>query len=202
MSRRPVDEIARSRDAEGRQVIWEAIRAQGDAEFATPDLFGETWISPATIRSYLRCLAAGGILERTEHPDRAGLRNSVTWHLVRDEGFYAPRLNRKGEPVTQGLGVEQMWRAMRIMKQFTAKDLALHATTDTVSVSVATAKSYCSMLLACGYLACLQKANARRQATYRLMPDRNSGPLAPQIQRVKQVFDPNSKRVYRKGDEA
>ena len=49
-----------------------------------------------------------------------------------------------------------------------------------------------------GYLTCIQKANAHRQATYRLT--RDSGPLAPQIQRVKQVFDPNSKTVYRKGE--
>ena len=198
MTRRPVDEIAQSRDAEGRQVIWEAIRAQGEAEFVLGDLFQDTWISRYTIRSYLNSLAAAGILEKIEHPDRVGLRDAVTWRLAKDEGFYAPRVNRKGERVTQGLGVEQMWRAMRIMKQFTASDLALHATTDEVAVPIQTVKNYITMLLACGYLACIQKANAHRQATYRLV--RNSGPLAPQIQRVKQVFDPNSKTVYRKGE--
>ncbi|WP_353428726.1 hypothetical protein [Paracoccus denitrificans] len=197
MSRRPVDQIAQSRDAEGRQVIWEAIRAQ-NAEFVSGDLFNDTWINRYTIRSYLNSLAAAGILEKIEHPDRVGQRDSVTWRLMKDEGFYAPRVNRKGERVTQGLGVEQMWRAMRIMKEFKAVDLALHATTDEIAVSIETAKSYCTMLLACGYLACIQKANAHRQATYRLV--RNSGPLAPQIQRVKQVFDPNSKTVYRKGE--
>lgn len=198
MSRRPVDEIAKSRDAEGRQVIWGAIRAQNGAEFVMGDLFSETWISRHTIRSYLNSLAAGGILLKTENADRVGRRDAVTWRLVQDEGYYAPRLNRKGNRVTQGLGTEQMWRVMRIMKEFTPAALAMHATTEHVGVSVVTAKSYCSMLLSCGYLTCIQKANAHRQATYRLV--RNTGPLAPQIQRVKQVFDPNSKTVYRKGD--
>lgn len=193
MSRRAVDQIAQSRDAEGRQVIWEAIRAQGDAEFTIPEIFGGTWISAATIRSYLRSLFAAGIIERTSISS-----NIVKWKLVRDDGFYAPRVNRKGEPVTQGLGVEQMWRAMRIMKEFTSGELALHATTEDVAVTVQTAKNYAGMLLACGYLVCVQKGNATRQATYRLT--RNTGPLAPQIQRVKQVFDPNSKAIYRKGD--
>lgn len=197
MSRRTVDKIAQSRDSEGRQVIWEAVRAQAGAEFVMGDLFAETWISRHTIRTYLNCLAAGGILDKVEHPHRVGKRDAVTWRLIKDEGFYAPRLNRKGEPVTQGLGVEQMWRAMRHMKEFTPAELTLHASTDDVAVSLATVKSYCTMLLACGYLTCIQKANAHRQATYRLT--RNSGPLAPQIQRVKQVFDPNSKTVYRKG---
>ena len=198
MSRRPVDKIATSRDAEGRQVIWEAIRAQDGAEFSMGDLFKDTWISRHTIRSYLRALAAGGYLAKSEHPDRVGMHDAVTWRLVKGDEFYAPRVNRKGEPVTQGLGVEQMWRAMRRLKEFTAGDLALYATTDEVAVTLMTVKSYCTMLLACGYLTCIQKANAHRQATYRLT--RDSGPLAPQIQRVKQVFDPNSKTVYRKGE--
>lgn len=197
MSRRPVDQIAGSGDVEGRQAIWEAIRAQ-DGPFIVPDLFGETSISPHTIRSYLRALAAAGILERTEHPERAGLRDSVTWRLIEDEGFYAPRVNRNGVRVTQGLGVEQMWRTMRMLKEFSSRDIALHASTDTVRVTDETARSYCSMLMTYGYLRCIRKATPRRRATYRLV--RNSGPLAPQIQRVKQVFDPNSKTVYRKGE--
>lgn len=197
MSRRPVDQIAQSRDAEGRQVIWEAIRAQ-DGAFIGADLGDETWISAHTIRSYLRALAAAGILERTEHPDRSGHRDSVTWRLVRDAGFYAPRVNRRGEPVTQGLGVEQMWRTMRKLREFTSRDIALHASTDVVQVSDETARSYCSMLMTCGYLRCVRKATARQRATYRLV--RDSGPLAPQVQRVKQVFDPNSKTVHRKGE--
>lgn len=197
MSRRPVDQIAKSRDAEGRQVIWDVIRAQGQAEFVLAGLFSDTWINKSTIRTYLRCLAAAGILEKIDHPERAGQRDAVTWRLARDEGYYAPRVTRDGRPVIQGLGVEYMWRAMRHLKEFTPRDLAAHATLDDVSVSILTAKSYISMLMSCGYLTCIQKANAHRQATYRLT--RNTGPLAPQVQRIKQVFDPNQNRVYEKG---
>lgn len=192
MSRRPVDQIAHSRDAEGRQVIWEEIRKRLGRQFSQPEITHATCINRHTVRTYFTCLTAGGVLERIETED------GPKWQIIRDEGFYAPRFNRQGVPVTQGLGVEQMWRTMRMLKEFTSRDLALHASTDTVVVNEATAKSYCSMLLTCGYLRCTQKATSSRQASYRLI--RNSGPLAPQIQRIKQVFDPNLKEVFRKGE--
>ena len=62
-----------------------------------------------------------------------------------------------------------------------------------------TAQSYCTMLLATGYLRVVQKANpaASKKAIYRLI--RNDGPKPPMIQRVKQVFDPNTGKTYQKG---
>lgn len=190
MSRLPIDQLAKTRFAEGRQSVWGAIRAQ-DGLFSARDIRVATDVHDRTIRSYLNCLTAGGILEHHETED--GFR----WRLVNDEGAYAPRLNSRGERVTQGMGVEQMWRTMRKLKEFTSRELALAASTDDVGVSNGSAQKYCSMLLSCGYLICLEKATFERQATYRLV--RNSGPLAPQIQRVKRVFDPNSRTVYPKG---
>jgi hypothetical protein len=54
------------------------------------------------------------------------------------------------------------------------------------------------MLLATGYLRVVEKANPSQDklAVYRLI--RNDGPKPPMIQRVKQVYDPNTGRVYRK----
>lgn len=55
------------------------------------------------------------------------------------------------------------------------------------------------MLLNTGFLRVVQKADPvkGRIATYRLI--RNDGPKPPQIQRVKQVFDPNTGKVYQRG---
>ena len=65
-----------------------------------------------------------------------------------------------------------------------------------------TAKEYCTMLTQAGYLKVLRKASPpKKPAVYKLV--RNTGPQPPQIQRVKQVFDPNLDEVtYRAGGEA
>lgn len=188
MSRRPVDVIARSRDPEGRQVIWDAIRKIG-SPFTRDQLNRETMITPQTIGAYLECLVAGGYLERIEGGE------VLEWRLLKDSP-HAPRLRRDGTPAKSGGGTENMWRTMRMMREFTPRDIASHATTDTVAVSEGTAKQYCAKLLGAGYLRVVQKAVPnKRQASYRLI--RNSGPKAPQIQRVRVVFDPNDNSVHR-----
>lgn len=91
-----------------------------------------------------------------------------------------------------------IWRSMRMLKKFSALDLATHSNTDTVKVTEATAQSYCVMLLATGFLTVVQKAAPveGRKAIYRLI--RDDGPKPPMIQRVKQVYDPNTGKVYQK----
>lgn len=178
--RRPADV-----DTPGRQEVWDAIRSAADG-FSAADLIGASGANRKTVEDYLRCLIPAGVVE---HLDTGGFR------LADDRGFHAPRLNRQGQPVTQGAGVENMWRSMRGLVQFTPRDLAVHSTTPTVSVSENTAKAYCTMLLKTGYLVVVQKAvPLKRQATYRLV--RNTGPKPPQIQRVKHVYDPNTKEVH------
>lgn len=174
-----------SAETVGRQEIWAAIRAF-DKPFDLDDLLRETGADRKTAQDYLRCLIPGGVV--------AQLTDGF-FTLVNDRGFHAPRLNRSGKPVTQGAGIENMWRSMRMLTQFSFRDVVAHSTNDVVTVSEATAKSYCSMLLRCGYLRVVQKADRRgRAAIYRLI--RNSGPQPPMIQRVKVIYDPNLKTVF------
>ena len=70
----------------------------------------------------------------------------------------------------------------------TPAELALAASTKVVAVKTATAADYLKFMLRAGYV----RRNAGR---YSFVRARDPGPLAPQIQRVKQVFDPNSKTV-------
>lgn len=169
----------------GRQEIWTAIRGFG-GPFSLTDLVDASKADRKTAKDYLRCLIPGGVV--------AELAEGA-FELRDDCGYHAPRLNRQGKPVTQGAGVENMWRSMRMLSQFSYRDIAAHSTTDVVSVSEATAQAYCGMLLRCGYLRVLQKADTSgRIAIYRLI--RNSGPLPPMIQRIKVVYDPNLKTSF------
>lgn len=196
--RRPVDVMAANGMPSPRQAIWDGIR-----HIAGPDrssvvtlaaLIALKGTDRKTTRAYLAALAAGGYLGPADE--------AHSWRLLRDAGVHAPRLHRDGTPVTQGAGMQNMWRSMRMLAKFSALDIAVHSTTDQVQVSEGAAKFYCSILLQTGYLRVLQKAcpPQGRLAVYRLI--RNDGPEPPMIQRVKQIFDPNTGKVYRKGGAA
>lgn len=192
--RRAVDKMAAGGIANPRQTVWDCLRhlAGEDlgAPFALAAIVSKTGVLRKTVKDYLLSLLAAGYLETA---------GDETWRLVRDGGAHAPRVRRDGSAVTQGSGTVNLWRSMRMMATFSAKDLAVHSTTDTVTVTEATAQSYCTILLATGYLKVRQKASpaAGKKAIYQLI--RNDGPKPPMIQRVKQVFDPNTGKTYQKG---
>ncbi|WP_158971947.1 hypothetical protein [Chachezhania sediminis] len=172
-----------------RQDIWEAIQATPEG-FTLGHLRNRSLADRKTIQDYLKCLIAAGYVVKHEDLD------PPTYDLVKDGGHHAPRLRADGTPVTQGGGVENMWRSIYMLREFTHVDIAQHATTLSVTVTNETAKSYVSMLLKCGYLKVLRKAEPvkGRLALYRLI--RNNGPLPPKIQRVKRIYDPNTHEVF------
>lgn len=186
MTRQPVDQIAAAGRPQGQDAVWLWINE--NPEFKLSDVSRGADVHEKTARDYIKRLVAGSIVERTSPMDAV-----ARWRLLRP-GIHTPRLRADGTPVTQGAGTMNMWRSMRMIKEFTALDLAIHSTTDVVGVTEATAKSYCSMLLRAGYLRVRQKAvPGKRPAVYQFV--RNTGPKPPQIQRVKQVFDPNLQQV-------
>lgn len=98
-----------------------------------------------------------------------------------------------------------MWRTMRILKEFSAKDLAIQASTETVKVAEGEAKTYVHYLHKAGYLVIVSphrsgnRSMTGKLARYRLIISKFSGPKPPVIQRIKQVFDPNAGKVVWKG---
>lgn len=187
MSRKPADKLATEIKPQGRDGVWAEVRRLNI--FTVTEIAKATDIPRKTISDYIKRLEAGRYVEK-----HSGYDETKRFKLLRDGGVHAPSLKKDGTPSTQGGGTTNMWRSMRMMKQFTPRDLAMHSTTDTVSVSDETAKSYCSMLLKANYLRVLRKATPGKcQATYMFV--RNTGPMPPQIQRVKQVFDPNLREV-------
>lgn len=98
---------------------------------------------------------------------------------------------------------DNMWTAMRKLRAgFTPSDLAAHAATPEVGVTVEEAAAYARALLAAGYLAVMRKAAPlmKREAIYRLVEE--TGPLPPVVARVRAVRDPNTGRVIVLGDMA
>ncbi|MBN7785165.1 hypothetical protein JYP51_09560 [Ponticoccus gilvus] len=179
----------------GRQEIWTAMRGLG-RPFTTTDLVEATGAARKTVHDYLGCLAAA---KYVTHEPAAVRGQAATYSLIRDTGHHAPRLRADGSEVTQGVATDQMWRSMRILKKFSFRDLTETATVD---ITEGAARAYCKMLLSTGYLRVLKKADPvkGRIAQYALI--RDSGPRPPKVQRVKQVFDPNTGAVYMPGSQA
>lgn len=176
--RKPIDQAP-----DQRQSVWGALRA-ATSPITCSELAKASGAHRKSVHDHLRGWIASGHVERGE---------DLRYRLVRDAGHFAPKVLPSGRPVTRGEGQEQMWRSMGQLGEFSIRDLLAHST---VPISEAAAKTYCGMLLATGYLRVTQKASPAhgRLAVYRLI--RNSGPLAPMVQAVKQVWDPNTRRAW------
>lgn len=177
------------RSGPGRDAIWHAIRLTAGRPFTAGEIAAAASANDKTARDYFKGLQAAGYLSQL--PAVEGL--PTRWTLIKDTGHEAPRVRADGSPVSQGAATEQLWRGMYMLKDFSFLDLV---ETASIPISPETAKSYCRMLLATGYLRVLTKADPvkGRVARYRLL--RNNGPKPPQIQRVKQVYDPNTQEVF------
>ncbi len=173
---------------DGRQAMWVAMKRAPDMILVS-NLVNATSLNRSTVARYLKSLTEAGHLEHVPAPN--GLPGS--WKLIRDTGYHAPRVRPDGSKVTQGEVISQLWLAMCSLRDFDFRDLMQNASID---ISEATAKDYCKRLLSAGYLRVLSKADPAqaRIARYRLI--RPSGPIAPQVQRVHQVYDPNTGAVY------
>lgn len=183
MSRKPVDQASSLR---GQEHIWNVIMDLGrTGPMTLTDIHDKTNARRDTVREYLCRLELGGFLKRI---DKA---IPVLYDLVRRAGS-APRLRRDGTqyPPTKR---ESMWRTMRMLNGFSARDLAISASTEEVPVREIDAKDYIKHLLKAEYLLVIQPSRGSIPAVYRLR--KYTGPKPPQIQRIKQVFDPNLNAV-------
>lgn len=188
MGRERADVLAASPKPRGRDAVWAAIRAQ--KMFSVRDLREATDVPPRTIRDYVAALCAGGLCRRLEEPDARG---EIQYELLRDAGLEAPRLRADGSPVTQGLRNERLWRTMRMLREFSVDELKLGASTRTDTVSLSLASRYVTTLHDAGYLIVTRERGNTTPAIYRLV--RDTGPLPPQLQTVRRIFDPNKGRV-------
>ncbi len=187
MPRKTVDNL---NGLDSRDAVWSAIRKL--RIFTVRDLTMETTLQEDTVRSYVTGLRNAGFLAEAGEK-KSGVRGiagkAKLWKLVKDAGIDTPRVRKDGTLVVQGIGRMQMWRTMRIIGTFSALSLAVNASTEDCQVAEETAKEYIIFLHRAGYLGRIYKGR------YRLLPSRYTGPKPPMIQRVKQVWDANLKKV-------
>ena len=183
MARKPIHLQAFGK-LQPRDRIWAAIRVMG--RFRRDELCRRGKVEEGTLDTYLRGLVAAGYVRRVREGLHAG-----SYYVNHDVGVIAPRVTRDGKPVTQGDRREAMWRTMKIVKNFTATELAMKASVEGKVVDVADAKCYVGFLAKAGYLIAIAAGKPGSQARWRFVDAKNAGPRAPQIQRVKHVYDPN-----------
>jgi hypothetical protein len=201
MSQRAVD---KRRPLETRDAIWATIRRL--RSFNLAGLRGDTRCSAEQVRDYVTGLTAAGYLKKSlPEPPFVKEEVAVTYKLVKDCGVEAPQVRKDGSEITMGKGQEQMWLVMKVLGEFSSLDLAVHASTETVAVTEAGAKSYIHYLHKGGYLAMVANGKPGHRkgggvlARYRFLLSRYTGPRPPMVQRVKQVYDPNLKKVVWSG---
>ncbi|MGD9861499.1 MAG: hypothetical protein AB7D26_13095 [Marinobacterium sp.] len=174
-----------------RQRVWEQIRIHRD-RFEIYTIARRAEADDETVETYVRCLVAGGFVVKLTKG-----RELSVFQLIKDNGIEAPRLTRDGQPVTQGLGQEAMWRCLRMLGAMDSHQLALHAASSGVEVKPTAAKRYLQALKKAGYLEIVKPCNRTKgqKEILRLIPRMDSGPRPPQIQRVGVVYDPNWNKV-------
>ena len=176
-----------------RDRIWAAIRAFGTGDpFSVAEVMVLSEQRADTTLSYLRGLTAAGYLTAGAPRPLMQRREFSRFKLVRDIGVEAPRVDADGKTITQGIGREQLWRAMRILKTFDCVALAAAASTQAHQVAVQEAKSYVKFLARAGYLQLVEKSAGPIAARYRFVRARDTGPRAPLVARDKSVMDGNT----------
>lgn len=176
-----------------RQQIWEEIRKQKEF-FTLNSLASSLNIEKETIETFVVGLRNAGFVKVIDHQDVRKSYVKTTFKtncyaLTKDTGFNAPRVTRDGKLLPDDIN-QDLWRSMKILKEFSVADLMASTPRKTTANNV---ESYCKLLCRAKYL--------KRKET-RFLFVRNTGAKAPQIQRIKSVYDPNLKKVvYQTGGE-
>lgn len=167
----------------GREFLWQCMRML--KVFTIADITNSSAMRPDSAHEYVRALVRAGYVAVKERP---AARFVLTQYILIKDAPTAPRVRKNGAEVTAGRGQENMWRSMRLLKDFSAVDIAATASAGGVKVSLSAARSYCARLCKAGYL-------HGKQGRFKFIPSMYTGPGAPMIQRNKQVYDPNLKKV-------
>ena len=186
-----------------RDRIWAAIRCFGVTDhFSVAEVMVLSEQRVDTVLSYMNSLVKAGYLTTTllqRRPACGPRREFRRFALHRDVGVEAPRVDANGKTVTQGVGREQLWRAIRVLKSFSCRELAAAASTEAHVVSSEEAKTYVKFLKRAGYLSVQCVGRGRFAQVYRFVRSRDTGPRAPLVTRDKSVVDGNTGAVVLEG---
>jgi hypothetical protein len=178
MAQKPVDQ--RSQYAT-REYLWQVMLKLGS--FTAPELTRQTRYHLSTVKSYLKGLVAAKIIAL----------DGITYTIDPETApLDPPRVREDGSTVTQGMGRTNMWRTLKMRKQVTVAELAGYASSQTVTVALSEAEYYLIYLEKAGYVELIENSSPRR---YRFNHERYTGPKAPMIQKVLNVFDQNTRQI-------
>lgn len=185
-TRRP--QVARHR------LLWETIRQM--RRFTATELHAATRVPMTTVYRYLSGLRREGYIQFEDcgAAHRGQFRVHI-YNLVRDHGAEVPHVPRAASTRLKGQVREQIWRSMRILREFTATELRVTATTPTAPVNDYDIIRYLRTLHRAGYLWVMRKPVPGRLARYRLLRAHNTGPQPPVLQRNGELYDPNLGRI-------
>ena len=182
-----------------RQRAWNAIRKNANS-FTIAQVSEDSNVVYESVRSFVKQLLKVGMVsisdERPVHHENCVVKQR-TYQLVKDLGYNYPVMTKSGQLVTGVSGTKAMWNTLRIQKQpLNADELAAISSNDELNIEIATASNYLMLLNKAGYLKIVKEARVTGgKAKYILLPEMNTGPKPPQIQRAKHVFDPNINEV-------
>ncbi|MHA3079522.1 hypothetical protein [Acinetobacter sp. ANC 5502] len=183
-----------------RQRVWNSIRKNRE-KFTIAQVAEDGNTVYESARGFVSQLAKAGIVkildEKPIHHENC-LVKQRTYQLIKDIGYTYPTMTKSGELIIGVSGNKAMWNTLRITKQpINADELAAISSNDTLTIEVTTANNYLMLLHKAGYLKRTKEPNRNigGKAKYLLLPDMNTGPKPPQVQRVKHVFDPNINQV-------
>lgn len=179
---------------DNRQLVWEAVRAE-QRPFTVQQI---AWVADLDLETTRYCIQG---FQRAGYIGIAGEKatrgKEQFLKLVKDCGVEAPSVTRSGKPRVAGMGTEAMWRSLRILGEVSAEELAAQASVS-AKTTPKTAYSYLLWLQRAGYVVEVSAGTSGprgRAARYRLMPGKYTGPRAPMIQGMGQLFDPNLGQV-------
>jgi hypothetical protein len=181
----------------GNDHWWGVIRALTEHDTGTPltvrAISAQSEPGTSTmLRNWLKQLVAAGVMTTVPPPTDQGKRPDVHYQLLR-RPVETPRVGQHG-------AIQQaMWNAMtyQLKGGFSAKELALYASTEERPVSVQSAQYYVSALVTAGIVTRFAHKQRKVPHTYRVKPSAVTGPLAPRLisSAGPAVFDPNTKAI-------
>lgn len=182
-----------------RQRVWVEIRKNCEG-FTIAQVAADGNMKYESARSFISSLVKAGVVQVTKetplHHKNCIVKQRV-YKLINDLGYTAPEISKSGEIVKSITGNKLMWNTLRITRHsFDADELARIASTEEVNIASNTAGAYLQALHKAGYLTITRESSTHGGKTkYRLLASKNTGPNPPQLQRAKQIFDPNINQV-------
>lgn len=178
----------------GHDAFWAMILAADTAgPWDISSLDARSNVDRTTIRDFVRRLVRAGIAEKVGTRPQGGTgRGQADLFRLVSRPFETPRLDRDGKVLAE-THRETLWRAMKMLKEFDAAELARETSRPDREISPQHSFGYLVALAAVGIVARVDTSGSARSARYRLV--RNLGARAPTVGKTQIVFDPNSRTI-------